>query len=310
MNFDEKSCMVPASAFPVPVILDTDTYNEIDDQFALVYALLTPERVNLRGVTAAPFLNSRSASPADGMEKSYREIVRIIGLMGFAGRVPAYRGAVSFLPDRRTPVRSEAADFIIAEAERARGRGEKLFVVAIGAITNVASALLTAPEIAADLVVVWLGGHDYSQAVNHEFNLYEDVPAAQAVIDSEASYVRIPCNHVASALTNSVGELGRELADCGGPGRYLCTIFKEYVEEHKSVNKVIWDISAVSYLTSPQSTEWEVVPREKLGDDCSWGVSGDGRKMLIARKIDREALFRDIYTRLRAHVKASGGRLS
>lgn len=58
-----------AGACPVPVILDTDTYNEIDDQFALVYALLTPECINLRGVTAAPFLNSRSTSAADGWRR-------------------------------------------------------------------------------------------------------------------------------------------------------------------------------------------------------------------------------------------------
>ena len=57
MNFNEKSYTVPAGACPVPVILDTDTYNEIDDQFALVYALLTPECINLRGgsVSEQPF---------------------------------------------------------------------------------------------------------------------------------------------------------------------------------------------------------------------------------------------------------------
>ena len=306
MNFNEKSYTVPAGACPVPVILDTDTYNEIDDQFALVYALLTPECINLRGVTAAPFLNSRSTSAADGMEKSYREIVRIIVLMGFGGRVPAYRGATAFLPDRMTPVRSEAVDFIIAEAKRARGRGEKLFVVAIGAITNLASALLIGPDIAGDIVVVWLGGHDHKQAHNREFDLYEDVPAAQVVIDSAAPFVRVPCDHVASALTMQPEELERELADCGEPGRYLCTIFRDYVEEHKSVDKVIWDISAVSYLTSQQSTEWEIIPRERLEDDSSWSFPETACRMLIARKIDRAALFNDIYTRLRAHVKAAG----
>jgi len=31
----------PPEGRPVPMVLDTDTYNEIDDQFALVYALLT-----------------------------------------------------------------------------------------------------------------------------------------------------------------------------------------------------------------------------------------------------------------------------
>ena len=45
----------------------------------------------------------------------------------------------------------------------ARGLGspddEPLYVVAIGAITNVASALLTEPALAGKIVVVWLGGH-------------------------------------------------------------------------------------------------------------------------------------------------------
>ena len=211
MNFDETSYSVPASAGPVPAILDTDTYNEIDDQFALVYALLSPERIELRGVTAAPFLNSRSTSAADGMEKSYQEIVRIVEIMGFAGKVPVFRGATSFLPGRMTPVRSDAVDFIIVEAKRARARGEKLFVMSIGAITNLASALLIAPDIAGDIVSVWLGGHDHVRADNREFNLFEDVPAAQTVIDSAAPHVRIPCCDVASILATTVEELEKEL---------------------------------------------------------------------------------------------------
>ena len=87
MNFCEKTYSVPAGAGPVPAILDTDTYNEIDDQFALVYALLSPESIELRGVTAAPFFNSRSTSAGDGMEKSYQEIVRIVELMSASSRV-------------------------------------------------------------------------------------------------------------------------------------------------------------------------------------------------------------------------------
>ena len=302
MNFCEKTYSVPAGAGPVPAILDTDTYNEIDDQFALVYALLSPESIELRGVTAAPFFNSRSTSAADGMEKSYQEIVRIIELMGFAGRVPAFRGATSFLPAPSVPVRSDAVDFIIAEAKRARSRGEKLFVMSIGAITNLASALLIAPDIAGDIVSVWLGGHDHVNGDNREFNLFEDVPAAQAVIGSAAPHVRVPCCHVASILATTTEELEKDLADCGEPGEYLFTIFRDYVEEHKSGKKVIWDISAVSYLTNPQATAWEIIPRERLEDDSSWSFPETEARMLIARKIDRDALFADLFDRLRAHV--------
>jgi len=39
------------------VVLDTDTYNEVDDQFALAHLLLAPELVRLEAVYAAPFFN-------------------------------------------------------------------------------------------------------------------------------------------------------------------------------------------------------------------------------------------------------------
>src|SRR5437868_5321521 len=50
----------------VRMVVDTDTYNEIDDQFALVYALLSPERMTCEAIYAAPFHNQRSSGPEDG----------------------------------------------------------------------------------------------------------------------------------------------------------------------------------------------------------------------------------------------------
>lgn len=49
-------------------VLDTDTYNEIDDQFALVQAVLSPQRIKLEAIYAAPFFNNRSSGPGEGME--------------------------------------------------------------------------------------------------------------------------------------------------------------------------------------------------------------------------------------------------
>ena len=65
----------PPAKRPVRMVLDTDTYNEIDDQFAVVYALISPE-LDVQAVYAAPFHNNRSSGPGDGMEKSYEEILR------------------------------------------------------------------------------------------------------------------------------------------------------------------------------------------------------------------------------------------
>ncbi len=66
----------PPGKRPVRMVLDTDTYNEIDDQFALVYTLISPE-VSVQAVYAAPFHNNRSSGPGDGMEKSRVPCLRL-----------------------------------------------------------------------------------------------------------------------------------------------------------------------------------------------------------------------------------------
>ena len=115
---------------PAAMVLDTDTYNEIDDQFALIYAIVS-SKINLLGVTAAPFFNERSSGPADGMEKSFHEIEHILRLTGRNARIPAFRGALQFQHETGAPVDSPAARFLISQAHRCAERGETLFVCGI-----------------------------------------------------------------------------------------------------------------------------------------------------------------------------------
>jgi len=75
-----KNLTPPAG--PIDIILDTDAYNEIDDQFAISYMVKQPEKFRVKGICAAPFLNQKSVSPADGMEKSYDEILKLLSFMG------------------------------------------------------------------------------------------------------------------------------------------------------------------------------------------------------------------------------------
>lgn len=66
----------------VDMVLSTDTYNEIDDQYAIAYAIGASERLRVRAFYAAPFTNQHSSGPADGMEKSYQEIKKVLKLAG------------------------------------------------------------------------------------------------------------------------------------------------------------------------------------------------------------------------------------
>ena len=86
METKSNAWLVPAAGERpnrrVDVVLDTDTYNEIDDQYALAYLIASQDRLNLQGIYAAPFHNQKSDGPGYGMEKSYQEIMNILSLMG------------------------------------------------------------------------------------------------------------------------------------------------------------------------------------------------------------------------------------
>ena len=74
MNFELlKNLDVPKGK--VDVVLDTDAYNEIDDQYAIAYLLNSEDKLNVKAIYAAPFFNENSKSPKDGMERSYDEIL-------------------------------------------------------------------------------------------------------------------------------------------------------------------------------------------------------------------------------------------
>ena len=91
------------------------------------------------------------------MEKSYEEILRLLDRLKISPDNFVFKGSTRFLESIQTPCPSNAVSDLI---ERALKPSDKpLYVVAIGAITNIASAILIEPKIIDKIVVVWLGGH-------------------------------------------------------------------------------------------------------------------------------------------------------
>jgi inosine-uridine nucleoside N-ribohydrolase len=284
---------------PVSMVLDTDTYNEIDDQFALVYSLLSPN-LTVEAVYAAPFFNSRSTGPADGMEKSYEEIVRILSMMNRPTEGFALRGSDRYLTSRDEPVPSPAVDDLVA---RARAHGdEPLYVLAIGAITNVTSAILTAPDIIERIVVVWLGGHPTYWPTARDFNLEGDILAAQVLFDSGVPLVLIPAKNVTEHLRTTLPEMEAYVKNAGPIGNYLYEIFRDYRDDY-AWSKVIWDIAAVAYLNNPDWIPTRVEPSPVLRDDATWGSQDPGRHAIrMALDVHRDAVFGDLFRKLQGQA--------
>lgn len=288
---------------PVDMILDTDTYNEIDDQFAIAYMLHSPEMLNVKAITAAPFFNDKSSGPADGMEKSYQEILKLLKLDGREELNDiVYRGATEYLPDENTPVVSDAAK-IMVELSKNYTKEEPLYIAAIGAITNVASALLMDPTMAERVVVIFLGGHALTEPDTHEFNMMQDVAAARVVFGCEVPLVQLPANGVVEQLRTTEFELRHWLEGKSPLADYLA---KNTIEEADSYAKgrpwsrVIWDISSIAWLLNQSGKlmqgRAEVSPIPEY--DHHYGYDSRRKMIHYVYKVDRDAILEDLFTRI------------
>jgi len=298
---DQRLALLEPPRGPVSMVLDTDTYNEIDDQFALTYALLSPN-LTMEAVYAAPFFNSRSSGPADGMERSYEEILRVMDRLGRGDPSTVFRGSESYLLPGKRPVPSPAAEDLIAKA--LAPRQGPLYVLAVGAITNVASAILMAPEIIRKIVVVWLGGHPTYWPTAREFNLQQDVPAAQVMFDCGVPLVQLPCKNVTEHLRTTLPEMQTYVRGQGSIGDYLYGIFESYHADHFAYSKVIWDIASVAYVNNPDWVPTELCSSPVLRDDVTWGPNDPSRHLIrIAQDVHRDRVFADLFRKLQANAR-------
>jgi inosine-uridine nucleoside N-ribohydrolase len=279
------------------MVLDTDTYNEIDDQFAVVYSLLSPDSLHVEALYAAPFTNEDTSAPAAGMEKSYQEILRLLDRLEVSPDGFVFRGSTDYLPDLDHPERSEAALDLVDKAMAAQD--DLLYVVAIGVITNIASAILIEPKIIHRIVLIWLGGQPLYWPSAKHFNLGQDLHASRLVFDCGVPLVHVPCDTVTSHLLTSVPEMERHVRGQGAIGDYLFEIFKAYVERHAVLSKEIWDISTIAYLINHDWVPTELVHSPILTDQMTWSVDHSRHLIQQATFVERDPIFRDLFAKLR-----------
>ncbi|MBI4875371.1 MAG: nucleoside hydrolase [Acidobacteria bacterium] len=287
----------------VSVVLDTDTYNEIDDQYAVAYAILSPERMEVEAIYAAPYLNKRSTSAGDGMEKSYQEILRILKFLGRDGAGLAFRGSDRFLEAAGKPVDSPAARDLIARAMKPRPA--PLYVLTVGCPANVSSAILMEPKIKERIVVVWLGGATHEWPSAREFNLQQDIHASRILFDSGVPLVQIPTKNVAEHLRTTEPEMERWVKGRSKLGDYLFEQFLEY--QRGSIqgkarsypwSKVIWDISAVAWIVDPRWIPSALVPSPVLTDDFRYERKAGRHLIRVATNVQRDPVFYDLFEKL------------
>ncbi|HEV2124944.1 MAG TPA: nucleoside hydrolase, partial [Chloroflexota bacterium] len=241
------------------VIVNTDAKNEADDQFALVHALLTPS-FEVCGVIPAHFGTRRTTESLRESREEVQLLLRMMREMGWQRDVRVEDGAAHALPDERTPVPSSGASLIVKEALREDPR--PLHVAFYGPLTDMASALLMEPRIQErNLRVVWIGGGPWPLG-GGEFNLSNDVAAANVVMRSRVEVWQVPST-VYRLMAVSYAELLERVYPHGPLGRYLVEQLVEFNTQHVRgpiEHRSLGDSPAVGVIMYPNCGRWEWRP--------------------------------------------------
>lgn len=297
MIYDNYEFSVPLP-YQVRVITNTDAKNEADDQFAIVHALLSPKFDNI-GFIAAHY-GTRKAS--DSLERSHAELQRIFKLMGIQKDGVLFRGAATALPDEATPVPSAGAELIIAEARKDDER--PLYVTFMGPLTDMASALLMAPDIKDRLTVIWIGGGAYPHG-GPEYNLYNDIAAANVVFGSGVKLWQVP-RDVYQTVAVSIAELEYRVRPNGSVGKYLCEQMDQYAATPAGLAGTyrtgeVWclgDTPAISLILFEQPQDHVMRPAPRFNEDMSYAPGRGDHQIRVYERFDTRFAMEDFYAKL------------
>ncbi|MCZ2805355.1 nucleoside hydrolase [Modestobacter sp. VKM Ac-2983] len=268
------------------VVVDNDWAGDPDGLVALAHHLLSPAN-RVDAVTSSHL--SPVFGPPEGTAAAGAKLAQeLVDLVGTQRPVVA---AGCDVPIGGGDTTSAAADAILAEARR--DDPLPLFLVCAGPLTNVAQALRQAPDIAARLTLVWVGGALDADAF--EYNRDTDAEAAREVLSrTELPVWQFPLETY-RRCTYSVAELEQ---DVGGAGRLGAWLWRQYVE-----------LPVPDFVE--QGETWPLgdsppVLVTALDDASSvWTTFPDQPGRRVCTDVDLRLLVADLLARLRLHEHRS-----
>jgi inosine-uridine nucleoside N-ribohydrolase len=207
--------------------------------------------------------------------------------------VPLFGGSASYLPPDGGHVESPACDELIRLA-MAVPQGRRLYVAAIAALTNVASALLKAPQIKDRIAVYWLGGNARDFADQNEFNLRQDRRAAQVVFDSGAPVVWFPCRGVSSHLSLSLWEAIHWMQGKNQLADALVQLMRQNCTTGMGQSRILWDMAPIAALCNPQCIRSVPVPAPLITEWCMH-FAPERHSVDYVQMIMRDQVFADFF---------------
>jgi len=308
---------------PRKIIIDTDPGQ--DDAVAILLALASPEEIDVLGITAVA-----GNVPLELTAKNARIVCELAGktdVKVYAGcDRPLGRDLVTAehvhgktgldgptLPDPLMPLQDQhAVDFII-DTLRAEPPGT-VTLCPLGPLTNIATALERAPDIAERVQQIVLMGGAYFEVGNitpaAEFNIYVDPQAADIVLKSGIDVVVMPLDVTHKALVTAPrNDAFRALGTPVGVAVAEMTDFFERFDKEKygSAGAPLHDPCVTAYLIRPDlfngrhiNVEIETGSELTMGMTVAdwWRVSGRQPNATFMGDIDADGFFALLTERL------------
>jgi len=294
----------------LPVIFDTDANNELDDQHALAYLLFSGETFDIRGLTVNATYNGGE------IQQHYDEAERVLKLCNLDGKIPLFLGANDDYEEIRESLDQgqydgqEAIEFIIEEARKERD--ERLILLPVGKLTNIALALEKAPDIKEKVRIVWLGSN-YPES--GEYNQVNDIPSLNYILDQDVPFEMVmvrygkPSGSDAVRVTpaeieqrmpgagpNSEPVEGRNGSSFTNFGDYSVDLFSNIELHGDPPARALFDMVAVAIIKNAGWGETNEIPAPILEGE-NWVERPDNtRKIIIWENFDREAIMEDFYS--------------
>lgn len=277
----------------INVILDTDLGNECDDQFALSYLLTSQDRFHIEAITVAPYHHDNNISIYEGTSKSYEEIIKICNWLNFEWKDKVFKGSTDYIINGYEE-QNDAVNKIMETAKR----NAKTYILAIGAITNVALAIKKDPNIIEKIEVIWLGGHSFLNKDNKEYNFRQDIEAVRIVFESKVKLTIIPCKNVASNLKTSIYELEHFLKGKSKLCDYLCQTFYDDGIHGIQERRVIWDIAVIAYMIDKEWFKTNEVSCPNIREDTSYEQTTGRHTITMVQDILVDKVYTDLFHKL------------
>ena len=280
------------------VILVCDTMNEIDDQFAIAYALGSP----LLEVLAVVSSHNTFVHGHDSVNIYRDEAQRVLDLCGRSD-VPCLQGASRPMESTDEFLPSAGLDFIVDLAKQ----GVEFSILGTGPATDLAALILGYPDLAKKIPIIWAGSFPDEQTwkkyKNGELNARADIASWRVLYRNHESLVVLPGwpGVVKVAVENGVF-----LDELRSKNKAILNFLADILEKWGSTRvrmdmdsnrptKVLWDIVNVAYYAIPEAVTVRQMPIPEI--DAAGAMYWDRivAHVPVCMDVDENAIMEDFW---------------